>query len=237
MSNISLVMNTLNEEENIRAVINCFESVINEVVIVDCNSTDNTRELARKLGARVYNIGQCPGYGEMRSISVHLAKTDWAIVIDGDERMDEVDVQKIPELIKLDIDLVWLPRQHYRAWDRSICENPDLSVYADWQARMVRVMPHIRWVRKVHEQLRGIEKGRELKELSNPVIKHFGFMKSKERLDSIKELCDRLWKEDEENKDSYILENLLGTTTGNKYWENAPEYHKQKEDIDASSIS
>ena len=102
---------------------------------------------------------------------------------------------------------------------------------------MVRVMPHIRWVRKVHEQLRGIEKGRELKELSNPVIKHFGFMKSKERLDSIKELCDRLWKEDEENKDSYILENLLGTTTGNKYWENAPEYHKQKEDIDASSIS
>ena len=74
MSNISLVMNTLNEEENIRAVINCFESVINEVVIVDCNSTDNTRELARKLGARVYNIGQCPGYGEMRSISVHLAK-------------------------------------------------------------------------------------------------------------------------------------------------------------------
>ena len=237
MSSISLVMNTKDEVENIRAVFNCFSSVVDEIIVVDCESTDGTRELARKLGARVYNIGQCPGYGEMRSISVHLAKTDWAIVIDGDERMDEVDVQKIPELIKLDIDLVWLPRQHYRAWDRSICENTDLSIYADWQARMVRVMPHIRWVRKVHEQLRGIEKGRELKELSNPVIKHFGFMKSKERLDSIKELCDRLWKEDEENKDSYILENLLGTTTGNKYWENAPEYHKQKEDIDASSIS
>jgi len=237
MSSISLVINTKDEAENIRAVFNCFSSVVDEIIVVDCESTDGTRELARKLGARVYNIGQCPGYGNMRSISVHLAKTDWAIVIDGDERMDEVDVQKIPELIKLDIDLVWLPRQHYRAWDRSICENTDLSIYADWQARMVRVMPHIRWVRKVHEQLRGIEKGRELKELSNPVIKHFGFMKSKERLDSIKELCDRLWKEDEENKDSYILENLLGTTTGNKYWENAPEYHKQKEDIDASSIS
>ena len=228
MSNISLVMNTLNEEENIRAVINCFESVINEVVIVDCNSTDNTRELARKLGARVYNIGQCPGYGEMRSISVHLAKTDWAIVIDGDERMDEVDVQKIPELIKLDIDLVWLPRQHYRAWNRSICENPDLSVYADWQARMVRVMPYIKWVKKVHEELRGIAKGRDLQSLSNPVIRHFGFLKTQERLDSIVELCNRLYKEDEENKDSYVLENMIGCAAGEKYWREAPLYHQSK---------
>src|SRR4030067_1796998 len=228
MSNISLVMNTLNEEENIRAVINCFESVINEVVIVDCNSTDNTRELARKLGARVYNIGQCPGYGEMRSISVHLAKTDWAIVIDGDERMLPQDVSKIPDLIKLDYDLISLPRQHYRAFDMSICENPDLSVYADWQARMVRIMPYIRWVRKVHEQLRGIAKGRDLQSLSNPVIRHFGFLKTQERLDSIVELCNRLYKEDNENRDSYVLENMIGCAAGEKYWKHAPEYHQNK---------
>jgi len=228
MSSISLVLNTKDEAENIRAVFNCFSSVVDEIIVVDCESTDGTRELARKLGARVYNIGQCPGYGEMRSISVHLAKTDWAIVIDGDERMDEVDVQKIPELIKLDIDLVWLPRQHYRAWDRSICENPDLSVYADWQARMVRVMPYIRWVKKVHEELRGIAKGRDLQSLSNPVIRHFGFLKTQERLDSIVELCNRLYKEDEENKDSYVLENMIGCAAGEKYWREAPLYHRGK---------
>ncbi|OHE55878.1 MAG: hypothetical protein A2027_04295 [Thermodesulfovibrio sp. RBG_19FT_COMBO_41_18] len=228
MSSISLVMNTKDEVENIRAVFNCFSSVVDEIIVVDCESTDGTRELARKLGARVYNIGQCPGYGDMRSISVHLAKTDWAIVIDGDERMDEVDVQKIPELIKLDIDLVWLSRQHYRAWDRSICENPDLSVYADWQARMVRVMPYIRWVKKVHEELRGIAKGRDLQSLSNPVIRHFGFLKTQERLDSIVELCNRLYKEDNENRDSYVLENMIGCAAGEKYWKHAPEYHQNK---------
>ena len=221
-------MNTKNETENIRAVFNCFSSVIDEIIVVDCDSTDGTRELVRKLGAGVYNIGQCPGYGEMRSISVHLAKTDWAIVIDGDERMDEVDVQKIPELIKLDIDLVWLPRQHYRVWDRSICENPDLSIYADWQARMVRVMPYIRWVKKVHEELRGIAKGRDLQSLSNPVIRHFGYLKTQERLDSIVELCNRLYKEDNENRDSYVLENMIGCAAGPKYWQSAPEYHQKK---------
>jgi len=228
MSNISLVMNTKDEAENIRAVFNCFSSVVDEIIVVDCESTDGTRELARKLGARVYNIGQCPGYGEMRSISVHLAKTDWAIVIDGDERMLPQDVSKIPDLIKLDYDLISLPRQHYRAFDMSICENPDLSVYADWQARMVRIMPYIRWVRKVHEQLRGIEKGRELKELSNPIIRHFGWMKTPERLQGIVDLCNKLWKEDEENKNTYELEKLIGCASGPKYWKESPNYHINK---------
>lgn len=228
MSSIALVVNTKNEVENVRAIFNCFSSVVDEIIVVDCESTDGTRELSRKLGARVYNIGICPGYGEMRSISVHIARTDWAIIIDGDERMDEADVGKIPELIKLDYDLISLPRQHYRAWDRSICENPDLSVYADWQMRMIRVKPEIYWVKKVHEEIRGIAKGRELRELSNPVIRHFGFLKTQERLDEIVTLCNRLYEEDKQYHELYELENMIGCANGPKYWKAAPEYHANK---------
>lgn len=228
MSSISLVMNTRNEEENLRRVFHCMESVVNDIIVVDCDSTDNTRELARKLGAKVYNIGQCPGFGDMRTISVHLAKTDWAIILDGDESMDYADVQKIPDLINLDYDLISLPRQHYRAWDRSICENPDLSVYADWQCRMVRVKPSIYWIKKVHEEIRGIAKGRELRELSNPVIRHFGFLKTQERLDEIVSLCNRLYEEDKKYHELYELENMIGCANGPKYWKEAPLYHANK---------
>ena len=228
MSSITLACNFKNEIENIRRIFHCVESVISEIVVVDCGSTDGTRELARKLGARVYDIGECPGYGSMRSITAHLCKTDWVIFLDGDESMDEVDVQKIPDLIKLDYDLISLPRQHYRAWDRSICENPDLSVYADWQARMVRVKPSIYWKRKVHEMIVGIEKGKELRELSNPVIRHFGFLKTPERLQSIVDLCNRLYKEDTENSELYKLENMIGCASGPKYWAEMPQYHQNK---------
>lgn len=221
-------MNTRNEEENLRRVFHCMESVVSDIIVVDCESTDNTRELARKLGAKVYNIGQCPGFGDMRTISVHLAKTDWAIILDGDESMDEVDVQKIPELIKMDVDLIWLPRQHYQTWDRSICENPDLSVYSDWQARMVRVKPSIYWVKRVHEEIRGIAKGRDYQSLSNPVIRHFGYLKTPERLQAIVDLCNKLYKEDQENKDLYELENLIGCASGETYWREAPLYHANK---------
>lgn len=221
-------MNTRNEEENLRRVFHCMESVVSDIIVVDCESTDNTRELARKLGAKVYNIGQCPGFGDMRTISVHLAKTDWAIILDGDESMDEVDVQKIPELIKMDVDLIWLPRQHYQTWDRSICENPDLSVYSDWQARMVRVKPSIYLVKRVHEEIRGIAKGRDYQSLSNPVIRHFGYLKTPERLQAIVDLCNKLYKEDQENKDLYELENLIGCASGETYWREAPLYHANK---------
>lgn len=228
MSSISLAINTYNEVENIRRVFHCMESVVSEIVVVDCASTDGTRELAKKLGARVYDIGQCPGYGQMRSITAHLCKTDWVIFLDGDETMLEADVQKIPELIKMDVDLIWLPRQHYRAHDMSICENPDLSVYSDWQARLVRVKPSIYWVKRVHEEIRGIAKGRDYQSLSNPIIRHFGFLKTPERLQAIVDLCNKLYKEDQENKDLYELENMIGCASGETYWREAPLYHANK---------
>lgn len=232
MSTISLAMNTKDEAENLRAVFNCFESVVSEIVVVDCNSTDGTRELAKKLGARVYNIGECPGYGDMRSITLHLCWSDWAIIIDGDERMDAQDVAKIPGLAARfkdsKIDSILMPRQHYRAWDRSIVENPDIAAYADWQCRFIRVHKKIHWVRKVHEQIRGIRE--EHKSLDNPVIRHFGFLKTPERLKSIVDLCNRLHKEDEENRDSYELENMVGCASGPKYWEATQEFHANKAD-------
>lgn len=231
MSTIALAINTKNEVENLRAVFNCFESIVSDIVVVDCASTDGTRELAKKLGARVYNIGECPGYGDMRTITVHLCRTDWAIIIDGDERMLPQDVAKIPILAKehqnKDTDVILLPRQHYRAWDMSICENPNLAEYADWQPRFVKVDKKIYWVKKVHEEIRIT--GKSYKDLSNPVIRHFGYLKTPERLQQIVDLCNRLWQEDIENKDSYELEDLLGTAGGEKYWAEAPYYHATKD--------
>jgi len=227
---ITLCMNTLNEVSNIRAVFNCVADIVDDIIVVDTGSTDGTCELARKLGAKVYEINGVPGYGQMRTLTVHLARTEWALILDGDERMDKPDVYKLKELSKekMDYDLILLPRQHYRAWDRSICENPDIRVYADWQCRFVKVKHTIYWVRKVHEQIRGVTK--TLQEFSNPVIRHFGFLKTPERLQMIVDLCNRLYKEDEENKDTYILENQIGEAAGKKYWAMTEEYHKGKHD-------
>lgn len=230
MSSIALCMNTLDERSNLRAVFNCVSKIVDEIIVVDTGSTDGTQELARKLGARVYQIDGVPGYGEMRTLTVHLARTDWALILDGDERMDLQDVCKLPELAKSDNDLIWLPRQHYRSWDRSMCENPDIRQYADWQARFVRVKPSIYWVRKVHEQIRGVSK--DYRDYANPVIRHFGWLKTDARKQMIVDMCNRLHKEDEEYRDTYILENRLGCASGETYWQSTPEYHSEHVDAE-----
>jgi len=197
-------------------VFNCVSSVVDEIIIVDTGSTDGTQELCRKLGAYVYQIDGVPGYGPMRTLTAALARTDWVLFLDGDERMLPQDVGKLKSLAQTQYDLIWMPRQHYRAWDMSICENPDIKEYADWQPRFYRNNRKIHFVRKVHENVRGAEN--PLMDFSNPVIRHFGFLKSDERLKMIKDMCDRLYRSDDEHAESYTIENRLGEAGGSNYW-------------------
>lgn len=226
---ISLCCNFFDETTNVRAVFNCVADIVDEIVVVDTGSTDGTQELCRKLGARVYQINGVPGYGQMRTLTLHLARTDWALILDGDERMDKQDVYKLKTLsqTKMDHDLIMLPRQHYRAWDRSICENPDIKVYADWQPRFIRVKTSIYWVRRVHEQIRGV--GKVLQDLNNPVIRHFGWLKTPERLQMIVDMCNRLYEEDKKEGIAHPLAEKAGAITGEAYWAAREDEAIQKE--------
>ena len=50
---ISVVIPCFNEEEGIAHVLRGMPDYVDEVIVVDNNSTDDTAEVARSLGARV----------------------------------------------------------------------------------------------------------------------------------------------------------------------------------------
>ena len=82
---ISAVIITFNEEENIRAAC---ESVgwADEIVVVDSESTDTTREIAAKCGARVI-VNKWPGFAAQKQFATNAAGNDWAFSLDADERV------------------------------------------------------------------------------------------------------------------------------------------------------
>lgn len=84
---ISATIITLNEAENIRAAC---ESVswADEIVVVDSESTDNTREIAEKCGARVISR-TWPGFAEQKQFATEAASHDWVLSLDADERVSE----------------------------------------------------------------------------------------------------------------------------------------------------
>ena len=91
MPQITGTVITLNEEENIKDCLESMFRVCDEVIVVDSISSDNTVELAREMGAKVY-IQEFLGHGLQKDYGVRIAKHDWILSIDADERLDDTVV-------------------------------------------------------------------------------------------------------------------------------------------------
>ena len=74
MAKLSVIIITENEEKFIADITNCV-SFADEVLVVDCGSTDKTCYIAEELGARVARLGW-PGSGTLKNKVVKLARND-----------------------------------------------------------------------------------------------------------------------------------------------------------------
>jgi dolichol-phosphate hexosyltransferase len=80
---ISVVIPCYNEEDGIQQVIQAMPAYVDEVVVVDNNSTDRTSEIARGLGARVV-FQPRKGYGAAYQAGLPAATGDIIATLDGD---------------------------------------------------------------------------------------------------------------------------------------------------------
>lgn len=140
---VSACVITLNEERNIES---CLASLAwcDDLVVVDSGSSDRTRELAAAHGARVFER-DWPGYAPQKQRAVELARHDWILSLDADERLSPELQQEIARLQAggFSAAAAWsLPRcsRYLGAWIRHGTWYPDRSVRlfdrrrARWQA-------------------------------------------------------------------------------------------------------
>jgi glycosyltransferase involved in cell wall biosynthesis len=80
---ISVVIPCYNEEDGIQSVIESMPPCVDEVVVVDNNSTDRTGEIARTLGAKVV-FQPRKGYGAAYQAGLPAATGDVIATLDGD---------------------------------------------------------------------------------------------------------------------------------------------------------
>ncbi len=68
----------------------CLSSVsfADEILVVDSGSTDQTLDIAHKLGARVLEK-EWLGFGRQKQFAVAAAANDWVLCLDADERVSE----------------------------------------------------------------------------------------------------------------------------------------------------
>src|SRR6266480_31866 len=82
---ITAAIITFNEAGNIQAAC---ESVAwaDEILVVDSESTDDTREIAMHCGARVI-VNAWPGFSAQKQFATDAAAHDWIFSLDADERV------------------------------------------------------------------------------------------------------------------------------------------------------
>lgn len=85
---VSAVILAKNEEKNIK---DCITSLnwCREIIVIDDNSTDKTAEIARKLGAKVYNHSLNNDFSSQRNFGLSKANNQWVLFVDADERLSE----------------------------------------------------------------------------------------------------------------------------------------------------
>jgi glycosyltransferase involved in cell wall biosynthesis len=93
VNKLSVVLATRNEESNIANCIESVKAIADEVIVVDESSTDRTREIAQKLGAKVYKFPHEAIFHKSKQKAMDLAEGEWILQLDADERVT-------PELVK-----------------------------------------------------------------------------------------------------------------------------------------
>jgi glycosyltransferase involved in cell wall biosynthesis len=150
---ITARINTLNEEDNIAAVLAAL-AWADECLVVDAGSTDATVEIARRQGARVL-VHPFENFAAQHTFADSQCRTDWVLVLDADERLSAELASSLRQLQQEGggdetnggVHAYLMAR---RAWymGRWIWHS---GWYPDWKLRLYR-RSHTRWEGELHER-------------------------------------------------------------------------------------
>lgn len=152
MCKISVVINTYNAAEDLPSALEALKG-FDEILVCDMESTDTTREIAERAGAKVviFPKGDYNYCEPARQFAIDHASNDWVFVVDADEiatpqlitalhkiakEADNADGMNVPKG-------VLVPRLNY------VIDTPDITAYPDYQLRFLdrRVS---RWPVEIH---------------------------------------------------------------------------------------
>ncbi|HOX24981.1 MAG TPA: glycosyltransferase [Candidatus Krumholzibacteria bacterium] len=87
---ISLCMIARDEESYIGKAIKSALALVDEIVVVDTGSRDNTRIIAEGYGARVLDYAWHDDFAAARNTALAAAACDWILVLDCDEQLQSI---------------------------------------------------------------------------------------------------------------------------------------------------
>ena len=116
---LSVAMIMKNEENNLDRALGSIKPYVDEIIIVDTGSTDNSVEIAKKYTDKVFFHEWKDDFSEARNYSLQFPTCEWVLIYDADEevREDFVGIREFLENLSEDVNTVYLPTISYLDWD------------------------------------------------------------------------------------------------------------------------
>ncbi|HKZ35797.1 MAG TPA: glycosyltransferase family 2 protein [Patescibacteria group bacterium] len=112
---LSVVLTTFNEADYLADCLDSVKQLADEIIVVDGSSTDKTREIARRFGAKVVKVKNLPMFHTNKQKAVDLATKDWILQLDADEQVSLELVSEVKTAINSDAKFAgyYLPRKNW----------------------------------------------------------------------------------------------------------------------------
>ena len=141
---LSLSMIVRDEAERIEACLASVKDLVDEMVVVDTGSKDDTVQRATTAGARVEHLSWPGDFAPARNAALTMVKGDWVLVLDADEQLLPDAIPALKELMEQpDVLVINLLR-----FERGATMAPYSSV-----SRLFRRHPQVQWSRPYHSMI------------------------------------------------------------------------------------
>jgi GT2 family glycosyltransferase len=169
-----------NNARTIAAAVGSLRRWVDDLVVVDTGSTDETPDICRRLGARVFHFPWCKSFSAARNESLRHARGRWIFWMDSDDTIDEVNGRGVRELALRD----W-PADLLGFVVSVRCPSKDPSDPDGYtrvtHVKLIRNRPDLRFEGRIHEQiLPAIQAASGRVEFTDLFVVHAGYDTSPE---------------------------------------------------------
>jgi tetratricopeptide (TPR) repeat protein len=141
---LSLSMIIRDEATRLESCLASLAGFVDEMVVIDTGSRDDSVAIARRLGATVHELAWPGDFAPARNRALEVVRGDWVLVLDADERLRPEAREPLRRLMaEPDALVITLLRRELGA-----AQAPYSSV-----SRLFRRHPDLRWSRPYHAMI------------------------------------------------------------------------------------
>lgn len=97
---ISAIVHTLNEEGRLEDALKSLQGWVDEIIVVDMHSSDQTVAIARRYTNKVYFHDRIRDFDAARNVGAALARYQWVFYLDADERVPAALGSSLRDLVR-----------------------------------------------------------------------------------------------------------------------------------------